>query len=379
MATFAEDIIRDLAQYEPGKFNILLPKSVASGACPWIKPNPSIVEINPNVEAGDIYPVGGRDEEDEAGLGSKAKYGLAKPSIMRLANAAGISWDSADSRALSVSADYVAYKASGSMRGPDGSRMDCFATKEIDLRVIECEIRERKERTNRNKRKNWSPEWIAQMVTSELIQWRKNKLMRAETGAQERVVKALLAMRPAYTLSELALPFVVMRFDINFEHPDVQKLFHAQGEFAARALYGGRMDGYFIGKSQVINADAVVQDEFEEAPSPAQAVQEAAFSTSTGTVSTQSVEAPPATQPQPATESKPADLGMPSKAATPTQPAGQQESIPTNDDLFSLANRVNLKLMPYPKDNNMGSLRSLTDEQRISLKQTLEAMTKAGV
>lgn len=266
------DVGSQLALYEPTKFNVLQPKMVASQAGRWFKPSITVVEISSNTKSGDIYKVSGKDDDDDGGQagGFDAMYALGKPALMRIGNAAGVIWDARNSGPVTAQPDYVLFKAVGGMRGPDGTPVVATATKEIDLRVIEAEIRNRKLRLA--KKKNWSTDWAEQATQDELLQWRKNKLMRAETGAMERVIKVLLAIRSQFTLAELARPFVIVRYDINHDDPDVKKAFLPQAALAAQTLYGQAGAAIFTEPgARVIDADQLSDDELESQPVPTSA------------------------------------------------------------------------------------------------------------
>jgi hypothetical protein len=190
------------------------------------------------------------------------------------------------------------------------------ATKELDLRVIEAELREKARKKvvwgfygnqaktlERYYKGKWEtvsgkdgskyqcffidPEHVDKFVTdsiaSQMIQWRKNKLMRTETGARLRVIRGLLGIRLQYTQAELALPFAVPRIDFtpDMDDPIVRKAMLAKGFRSQDALYGTGRGGsdYDIPDDAIREApaeDEVMEAEYrvtDEAPEAAQASQ----------------------------------------------------------------------------------------------------------
>lgn len=242
-----------LAQYDPNQVNLLVPTQHLQQVSPWHAVRVQEVRIDPNPERGDVFKVGSRPK----GQNSRGQteweelYAPAKPALMRVASAAGIVWNWRESGPESVSRDYVLYKAVGAVRLPDGTWQPIVARKEIDLLVIEEETREANLKKGRElaagdaKAKQrlggLSPEqWAEQQTRSAMIQWRKNKLMRAETGAMLRVIRAALGMRSQYTREELQKPFVVPRIDFSpdYSDPEVRRALIEHGAQAMGALFG---------------------------------------------------------------------------------------------------------------------------------------------
>jgi hypothetical protein len=260
----AETRTLSLKEYDRKKFNVLLPSTEIATENDWHKMRVSEVEISTELRAGDTYPAIGGGEEDESG--NKSSSGelraLAKPALNRIGNAAGIIWDPNRSKLVNVDRDYACYQSVGGMRGPDGTLRVATALKEIDIRVVEAKIRMSKQSIGAKKR--WTADFIEQMVQRDLIQWRQNKAMRAETGANLRVIRQLLAMRSAYTIEELQRPFIVPRFDINYDDPNVRRMFIQQAALAQTALFGRQAGDRFFHGEEVIELQAPAQIEDED-------------------------------------------------------------------------------------------------------------------
>jgi hypothetical protein len=85
------------------------------------------------------------------------------------------------------------------------------------------------------------PRFIENSVRVNMIQFRKNKLQRAETGAMLRVIRTALGMRGQYTMLELQKPFLVPRIDFapDLSDPHVRDIMISQGAQSLSSLFGG--------------------------------------------------------------------------------------------------------------------------------------------
>jgi hypothetical protein len=230
----------ELKDYE-GKCNVLIPTVTMTQISPYHRIRVEQVQLDPNPDAGDVFKVGAK----KVGNNWQDVLSLSKTAILKLGTAAGIVWNWNETRVLSVSKDYVLYQAVGAMRKPSGEWIPLKATKEIDLDVIEMENHDANLKTanglSEKQRNGLSPEeWAAQKTRANMIQWRKNKLMRAETGAMLRVVRALLSVKHQYSVSELKKPFAVPTVDFapDYSDPEVRKAMAEAGIRATADLFG---------------------------------------------------------------------------------------------------------------------------------------------
>lgn len=238
-------------QIDASKANVLVPTQHLQQVSPWHVARTSIVTVNPDPNYGDVYKVGSRWNERKKV--AEDIFALGKPALMRIAAAAGIVWNWRESGPQVIQKDYVVYKAVGALRLPDGSWQPIVATKEIDLTVIEEETYEANlkkaldyasDPKNPKKQaalKGMTPEqWAQAQTKAAMIQWRKNKLMRAETGAMLRVIRAALGMKSQYTRDELDKPFIVPRIDFSpdYSDPEVRKALIENGIQAMANLFG---------------------------------------------------------------------------------------------------------------------------------------------
>ncbi|WP_018086451.1 hypothetical protein [Desulfurispora thermophila] len=235
-------------QIDASKANVLVPTQYLQQVSPWHVARTSIVTVNPDPNYGDVYKVGSRWNEQKKA--AEDIFALGKPALMRIAAAAGIVWNWRESGPQVIQKDYVVYKAVGALRLPDGSWQPIVATKEIDLTVIEEEtyeanLKKALEYASDPKKqaalKGMTPEqWAQAQTKAAMIQWRKNKLMRAETGAMLRVIRAALGMKSQYTREELEKPFIVPRIDFSpdYSDPEVRKALIENGIQAMATLFG---------------------------------------------------------------------------------------------------------------------------------------------
>ena len=229
-----------LKDYE-GKCNVLIPTVTMQQISPFHRIRVEQVKINPDPEGGDVFKVGSK----KVGNQWQEVLSLSKTAVMKLSQAAGIVWNWAETKPISVSKDYVLYQAVGAMRKPSGEWIPLKATKEIDLDVVEAETYESNLETakklSKEKRDGLSPEdWAEAKTRKNMIQWRKNKLMRAETGAMLRVVRALLSVKHQYSPQELQKPFAVPTVDFapDYSDPEVRKAMAEAGVQATSQLFG---------------------------------------------------------------------------------------------------------------------------------------------
>ncbi|HSW65189.1 MAG: hypothetical protein KGZ50_02970 [Peptococcaceae bacterium] len=229
-----------LKDYE-GRCNVLFPTVTMQQISPFHRIRVEEVKINPDPEAGDVFKVGSK----KVGNNFEDVLSLSKTAVLRLSTAAGIVWNWAETRVLSAGKDYVLYQAVGAMRKPSGEWIPLKATKEIDLEVVEAETYD----TNLETAKKLKPEqrdglapeeWAEAKTRKNMIQWKKNKLMRAETGAMLRVVRALLSVKHQYSAAELKKPFAVPTVDFapDYSDPEVRKAMAEAGIRATSDLFG---------------------------------------------------------------------------------------------------------------------------------------------
>jgi hypothetical protein len=254
VSTAEKNDILSLDTYRNQKYNVLVPTTTMTQISPFHKLRVEEVRIDPNPDAGDVFKVGSKyTGKDNSG---ESKYedvlSLSKTALMKISNAAGIVWNWSETKPISATRDYVLYQAVGAFWKTSGEWLPLKCTKEIDLQVIEDETYEAnlekakkyagsRYASDKEKLGNMTPEeWAKAQTKSNMIQWRKNKLMRAETGAMLRVIRDLLSMKQQYSPAELQKPFVVPHVDFSpdYSDPEVRKMVMQHGLQATSDLFG---------------------------------------------------------------------------------------------------------------------------------------------
>ena len=272
--------------------NLLLPVSTEAQINPFYRLTVMEVKADLSDNSGDIFKVG----SVKVGGSYEDQFSPAKPLLMKLAAAAGIQFDPNNTYGTRVSKNSYKAKAFGALRLPDGtSKTHC------DEKVINLDDEEERfkiefmdksiqgitdDRAAKDAAKMFAGEWIdsvdkwgkpckaykiaekdrqtyidrSVMVNMSLL--RKTASEKAMSGAILRVIRALIAMKGAYTKSELAKPFVVPRvtFSPDFNDPAVRKAMLEQGMNSMSNMFGSLPS--LSGRAE-INADyASIDDSF---------------------------------------------------------------------------------------------------------------------
>jgi hypothetical protein len=192
-----------------------------------------VVTIDTSKTAGEVFEIGG-------------KKSLGRVPLEKISSAVGIIWDPVHTTILESSSTKSRAKATGALRKPNGEFIVLSEEKTVDLEAIEEEQRLKTEDDAKrgkvvevNGQIQWEhteggkafpkrepfrseqekADWINREVRKAMISYRKFKDERAMTGAKERCIRALLALKSSYTDAELAKPFAFPRV-----LPDVNKM-----------------------------------------------------------------------------------------------------------------------------------------------------------
>lgn len=278
LATVDKTDIVSLDQYRAQKFNVLVPTTTMQQISPFHRLRVEEVKIDPNPDNGDVYKIGSK----KVGNNFEDVLSLTKNALMKISNAAGIVWNWNETKPITATRDYVLYQAVGAFRKPSGEWLPLKASKEIDLTTIEEEtyeanLEKARKLANSNDSKeraklgSMTPEqWAAAQTKANMIQWRKNKLMRAETGAMLRVVRTLLSIKLQYSPTELKKPFIVPHVDFapDYNDPEVRKMVINHGIQATASLFGNAAvpQQQLPGQSNQSMSNGPFQDDQEEDP-----------------------------------------------------------------------------------------------------------------
>ena len=204
---------------DPSRFNLLSAVQVVKPLSPFHMVAVQAVRLSADPNDGDVYKDG-------------ANLRPTKVALMKLASGAGIQWYPPECKMLYRDDKRVAFQAVGVLVGPDGVPRPIKGTKEVDLGVLEDEIRLQQEEKlekgevtgweelpsgkSRPIKRDWaSPEEyekaVERAVRRELINKRKNMVALAETGAYLRATRAALGLKSNWTRQEIERPFVMVR------------------------------------------------------------------------------------------------------------------------------------------------------------------------
>lgn len=237
-----------LEEYRAKSFNVLVPSQTLREYSDMHEPVLEQVVLSPETNNGDVY-------EQEAGNQSRpAKYALTKQALVKLSSCAGVLWHPTETRRTDDRSDknYVSYQAVGGVRKSDGTWVFWKGEYDLDFEVLEMEIREQYENKARKYEKDKEAKWwhrkteqdkqeyIEFCIRRDLLQKRKHKLKLAESGAMNRVIRALLGVKNNYTKKELENPFVVARvvFRPDYSDPAVRKQLTQASIEAMSSIYG---------------------------------------------------------------------------------------------------------------------------------------------
>ncbi len=226
-----------LAELKPDQYNLMTYQTRFQQDNPFFALQLSIIHVKPDTGAGEVFSVGNR--RDDGGRYIPI-FALSGSTIERMGAAAGITW--VDSRPVIARPELVMWQATGQMHLPNGQIMQMTATKELDLTVIEDEIRQDKLDSAARSKEPKPEGWVEQQVRAAMIQKRKNKMALAETGAKLRCIRHLLGIKSGYTQAELSKPFVIPSFVFrpDYNDPEIKNAMIRMGLQSMAALPFGK-------------------------------------------------------------------------------------------------------------------------------------------
>lgn len=244
MTPFAERQAIKLGDYDPAKYNVLIPGQMTTQISPYLRPVARQVALDADPEHGDVYPITQRKQGStwvatEVGISAVglAKFGSVG-GVLDVPQASG-RVDDGRNPAL------VTYRAMKAMRLPDGEWRVVTRECTIKLATIEKEIRElktKKGRENKNyssgKAEPWSDDRIEGEIRKELLLKEKFMERLAETGATNRCYRALFAIRTKYSPAEIAKPFVIAAIVPDVNQPELRERLLDQATSASAAVFG---------------------------------------------------------------------------------------------------------------------------------------------
>lgn len=178
---------------------------------------------------------------------AQKKVRIRYTGLTKLGNAAGVEWIPDETCRTDNRSDkmYVAFRAVGGVRKNDGRLYTVKAEYDLDLEIIEEEIRDsylnkRNDKYNKNKTDEEFSQYVEYCTRRDVIQKRKRKLTLAESGAKARVLRAVLGIKSQYDDERQVVntPFYVVRFILDHNNKDIKRLFLRAAE-RSMCIYGG--------------------------------------------------------------------------------------------------------------------------------------------
>lgn len=254
-------------------YNLAIPFTETQQMNPFYKMGTSLLYVDINEQASQIFKVGSRRLENNQ---YENLYSLAKPFLQRLATAAGIQFSPGSGDVVKMDENTWKASAFGAIRLPDGSVRTSNNFKVIDLVTEEKKYRisyEEKAKkgiadykaahsaaekyegewmdTGRKNEKGYAikiyrvaeeerAKYIENSLLDAMTQLRASAPQKAATGAILRVIRDLLGIKGTYTIAELKKPFAVARmsFSPDYNDPLIKQMLLQQAIQSVGNLFG---------------------------------------------------------------------------------------------------------------------------------------------
>ncbi len=225
---------KDLQQYDEKKYLILAP--IELGPIPAMHtPMASVVKVDPDPANGDIYEQG------------RGKFAYSKALLDRAAAAAGIVWlpEMCGRTDAGTDPEVVRFRMTGKRKELDGQWRVVPREYEFDLRAREKELEDtvpKRDAITQIADKTKREKAIAEAINKDMVQLRKHKIGRAESGAANRVVRVFLGIKASYTREQIARPLVIPKliFSPDYSDPEVKRFMLAEATGTIPELYGAQ-------------------------------------------------------------------------------------------------------------------------------------------
>ncbi len=226
-----------------GAYNVLVPTVTIQEISPMHKPVLEIVQINTEPKGGEIYEI----------VKGSGDWSLNSTALSKISFAAGLLWNARNCRRTDNGSNpkITSYQAEAFVRKEDGTYMPVNREYQLDLEVIEEEIRTSWETKSQDlaKKEKWTEEkrkdFVEKYVKRDMLQKRKFRLQLAQTGAMARVIKFIFGLKGTYKIEELKKPFIVPKivFAPDVNDPQVKAMLMKQGLDATALLFGPQDQG----------------------------------------------------------------------------------------------------------------------------------------
>lgn len=226
------NVFETLEKYRKDKANVLVPSVLFDNSAGIYEPVLEVIQLSADEKDKDVYP------------GTSGKR-LSSVALAKIAQCGGIEWNEAASTYTELSpGQYCTFKAVGGIRKADGRLIQYVGYYNIDMQIVREEIVSQATASamkNANlKTDKARQDRINFVVDRDLRQKRKFMLQLAETGARNRVIRAMLSLKSEYSVQELAKPFVMMRYRlrIDYSDPEIRRIAQIAAIHQALGIYG---------------------------------------------------------------------------------------------------------------------------------------------
>ena len=215
----------------------------------------------------------------------------AKRALMSISNALGILWDPKTTTNLESSERKSRAKATGALKKPNGEWVVLSAEKTVDLDAIEEEQRLKQEEyadsgkivrweNNRPVKEPWSQHggedgkkaFIDREVRKAVLPYWKFKDEKAETGAKERVIRQIIALKESYSNAELEKPFALPKIMVDvskmLNDPRVQKIALERMTESVTSIFGKQPDLQIPNDGSVLSDHYTVENDSPDKDAP---------------------------------------------------------------------------------------------------------------
>lgn len=232
------DLTDKIQKLQQQGYNVLLPITTFASQNELFVPRLDIVV--PDIAAGDFYKQGSKNVDGKW-------VDLMAPSgqfLSKVASAANIQWHPDKCGHTVLESNRVVYKAVAAVRQADGQWRTLTDEYELDLEVVEAELRmdykkKAKTKTFQDRMKKDDMD-LEDYIQRDLLQKRRHKLALAASGAMNRVIRKALTLRSTYPGDMASNPFAIARFDFqpDYNDPTVRRYASIAAIQAQNDLYG---------------------------------------------------------------------------------------------------------------------------------------------
>lgn len=229
-----------LEEYQKKGYNILTPSVSLDGLGEnWVA-TIKTVNLSPDPNDGDVY----LNKADSSKKPQDRRYIVKKQGLDRLATLANVIWhENRGSRRTDDKKDknYISMEAFGAIRLADGTLAPCVGSYDMDLEAKEDDLKHEYTIKGKgfNKKAKELEDYVEFCVGREIRRLRNHKRTLCESGARNRVIRALLGIR-LYKASELKKPFVCVsiRYQPDETDPEVKRLLTLASIGSLSQIYG---------------------------------------------------------------------------------------------------------------------------------------------